>query len=278
MNVKRDLSPGEKISRAIKAAWAAGKFEHSRRRDPVFAKAVAAKSSQTKLAKRIEKKCPKCGVTWKEKPSHSWRVYCSLRCAGNAKRVIETRDCAFCGKKFVVNRRSPKCVTCSRECANVRHGMLMSKLGHTPLRYRDEKLWLASVQSEAHRQKVSHKHLGVRQNGESRRFNPRHFKAVEMFVRSPANVVYYVQNIRKFVAEHACLFEPDDVLWRKLPSGLPAGCRAANGLASLNKRIGTRLSWKGWTRVSNREGRDRFDVIGRNCVLSESPKPVSTAR
>ena len=60
------------------------------------------------------------------------------------------------------------------------------------------------------------------------------------------------------------IFAEEDVV-QKIHGGKPTksyNCNATHGLSTLH--TGFRMTWKGWTVVSNREGRERFDLIGRN--------------
>jgi len=82
---------------------------------------------------------------------------------------------------------------------------------------------------------------------------------MECFVRSPNNVVYLVRNATAFVHENAGLFAPEDVVWKV--RGKTRGCNATHGLSTIH--TGRRMTWKGWTLVSNREGRESQDLIAR---------------
>jgi uncharacterized Zn ribbon protein len=240
----------------------------SRRRKPIAREIImarAAKASATKLAKRITKVCPACGKEWKEKPSHAWRKYCSNQCAGNAlKNPNREKTCVRCGSKFKTTWKTRKRITCSTACAHAWHGQQQKERGHNPIKYRDKSKWLAAVQSEENRRAVSAGNLGkVRSTPKSKRYSPQHTRAVECFLRSPRNVVYYVRNITRFVHEKPELFPAETLNWK--PSKrykTSVSCAATHGLASVAR--GHRMTWRGWQVVSNREGRERYDLIGRN--------------
>jgi len=227
--------------------------------------ARAAKAAATKLAKRITKVCPACGKEWKEKPSHSWRKYCSNLCAGNAlKKPDSQKTCVMCGVKFWTTCKTRKRMTCSTACAHAWHGKQQSERGHNPFKYRDESKWLDAVRAESNRRAISAGNTGkVRSTPQSKRYSPQHIRAVECFLRSPRNVVYYVRNITRFVHANPELFPPETLNWKpstRYKTSLT--CAATHGLATVAR--GHRMTWRGWQVVSNREGRERYDLIGRN--------------
>lgn len=80
----------------------------------------------------------------------------------------------------------------------------------------------------------------------------KHHAAAHFEVRSPKNVVWRVQNIKCFVRTHPELFDPEDVIWKRTPSGC-VYCKATGGFGSLRSRKDPRGSWKGWTLVSDVE-------------------------
>lgn len=240
----------------------------SRRRKPIAREIImarAAKASATKLAKRITKVCPACGKEWKEKPSHAWRKYCSTQCAGNAlKNPNREKVCVECGTTFETTHKTRKRITCSTKCAHAWHGKQQKARGHNPIKYRDRTKWLAAVQSDENRRVVKAALTGmIRHTPLSARYSPQHTRAVECFLRSARNIIYYVRNITRFVHENPGLFPPETLKWKpgkKWKSSI--SCAATHGLASVAR--GFRMTWRGWQVVSNREGRERFDLIVRN--------------
>lgn len=236
--------------------------------DPLIIKARALKAAATKLTKRITIKCAKCGKEWKEKPSHAWRKYCSNECAGNRLSHEVNRICVQCGNPFKTTWINRKKITCSRECGCAHQGATMAAMGHTPIKFRDEDKWLASLRTPERREETRQLHLGaVRSTPKSKRHSPNHIKAVEGFVRAPNNVIYHVRNVTAFVAANEHLFLPETVVWRATGKYLTSRqCSASYGLASIIR--GHRMTWRGWQVVSGREGRERFDLIGRNFVAT----------
>lgn len=227
--------------------------------------ARSAKATATKLANRITIKCEGCGKEWKEKPSHHRRRFCSTSCAGNSMKILDNKkSCLNCGCTFETTWKTRKRKTCSSSCAHALHGKQQRERGHNPIKYRDKSKWLTAVQSEENRRTVSEANLGkIRSTEKSKRHSPLHTRAVECFLRSPKNVVYYVRNITRFVHEKPELFPPETLNWKSTKRYKSSiSCAASHGLASVSR--GHRTSWHGWQLVSNREGREQFDLIGRN--------------
>lgn len=235
--------------------------------------ARAAKAAATKLAKRITKVCPACGKEWREKPSHAWRKYCSAKCAGNSlKNPNREKSCVWCGAKFETTWKTRKRITCSTACVNAWNGKQRKESGHSPIKYRDHAKWLAAVQSYENRRAVSAANTGkVRTTPKSQRYSPQHARAVECFLRSPNNVVYYVRNITRFVHENPGLFPTETLNWKPAKNWKSSiSCAAVHGLATVAR--GHRTTWRGWQVVSDREGRERFDLLGRNWNETDSEK------
>ena len=72
-----------------------------KRRKPLSREAIMRRSAKivaAKLAKRIVITCKICGKQWKEKPSHSWRKYCSRACMKVAATKAKEYPCPRCGK------------------------------------------------------------------------------------------------------------------------------------------------------------------------------------
>lgn len=87
---------------------------------------------------------------------------------------------------------------------------------------------------------------------------PTHYNSLVFKLRSPQNVVYYVQNLTHWVRRNAHLFAPEDVVWKPLKSSLSRRtptyrCRAEGGLYALTNKVRPVGSWKGWTLVSDVE-------------------------
>lgn len=73
------------------------------------------------------KTCPECGREFEPVPNHPHQIYCSEKCCGRvssrrqcerlraARRPLEPRKCALCGKPFVATRPDRK--YCSPNCA-----------------------------------------------------------------------------------------------------------------------------------------------------------------
>ena len=231
---------------------------------PAWLIARTAKIVATKLAKRITLKCHQCGKEWKEKPSHHWRKFCSYKCGGIAKRKAMEKKCLECGSVFQTTSLNRKKTLCSARCVRQWLDRKRKQRGMNPRDYADPVKWLASVTSKEYREKASRVHTGaVMKTKRSRRLSPDHAHAVEAFVRSPMNVIYHVRNITRFVTLNQGLFLPETVKWENRGKhGSSRSCLAVHGLAQIIR--GVRGSWHGWTAVGKREGRERFDLIGRN--------------
>lgn len=246
----------------------------SRRRKPIAREAImrrAAKASATKLAKRITKSCKHCGKEWKEKPSHAWRQYCSRACMKVGQTKARDFPCPRCGvmvfrKQSEAHRLCPDCVKQNLSERNKRTGLNPYSVENEASKAKR----LAWMASEENRKRVSaifkDKHP---QSPLLKKYSPNHVKAVECFFRDPRNVVHYCRNICRFVHENQHLFNPEDVI-QKIHGGKPSKsyvCNATQGLSQVSR--GHRMTWKGWAVVSNREGRERFDLIGRNWQEAE---------
>lgn len=208
---------------------------------------VAQKVRALRLSRRVKLTCLRCGKEWLEKPSQSHRKYCSMRCRNQAYVVAGNFPCPDCGKAIyrIPSRAHIRC----RNCGQKRQGQTMS--GKNPMHQPPKTV---------------------------KKFSPDHCNAVECFFRSPDNVILYCRNIARFVHEHKNLFDPNDVIVK--PKGgrpLSGGySNATNGLSKIYR--GYRSVWKGWMIVSNREGRERVDLIGRNWrPESESSKMENAA-
>jgi len=106
---------------------------------------------------------------------------------------------------------------------------------------------LEGVRSPERRARMREIQTGRTRTSEmTRRGSARHGRAIHFTVKSPAGVSYVVDNLAEFVRSHAALFDPADVVDRSRTRATYA-CRATVGLRSLQSRVGTRLSWKGWT-------------------------------
>lgn len=235
--------------------------------------ANAAKASATKLAKRITKICEKCGKEWKEKPSHAWRRFCSRECSGSSLRHPTRKSCVQCGTVFDTNWRTRKRITCSDVCAHKQQGKTMAQLGHSPIKFRTHTNWILAVKSEKNRQRAVLSSTGrVHEAPKSKRHSPNHVRAVEGFVRSPSNIIFHVANITGFVYNNERLFNAEDVIWKAHKRySTSLSCKASVGISVIMR--GARMVWKGWTVVSNREGRERMDLIGRNFQPEENQRP-----
>jgi len=238
------------------------------KRKPIAREAIlrrAAKASATKLAKRILKTCKHCGKEWREKPSHVRRVYCSRACANAGLSRAGEFPCPRCGalvfrKRCDAHRLCPACVPLNLSERNKRIGLNPYSVESETSKAKR----LAWLKSEANRKRVSamfkDKHP---QHPKRKQFSPLHSKAVECFFRDPQNVIHYCRNICRFVHENPNLFNPEDVI-QKIHGGKPSKsyiCNATQGLSQVSR--GHRMTWKGWTVVSNREGRERYDLLGR---------------
>lgn len=174
------------------------------------------------------------------------------------------KTCVTCGEKFDTTWETRRRITCSKACAYLLKGKQNKERGYNPSKTRNYAKWLTSVQSEENRRACRDGNLGkIRNTPKSRRFSPQHTRAAECFLRSPNNVVYYVRNITRFVHEKPQLFPLETLNWKPHKRWKTSvSCFATHGLATIAR--GHRMTWRGWQLVSNREGRERYDMIGRN--------------
>lgn len=203
--------------------------------------------------------CLQCG---KQFDGERKRKYCSHECAIAASTKKGNFPCPNCGKPMFRKqfKRDRKCMSCTRTI----HGMHLKAIGVNPYVFETDESKsrrLASLRTEQHRKRVSIQWLDKPKTSPlQKKFSPRHSRAIECFFRDPKNVIHYCCNISKFVNENRHLFADDDII-QKRPSKSYL-CNATKGLAALHR--GDVLTWKGWMFVSNREGRERFDLIARN--------------
>ena len=207
-------------------------------------------------------KCAACGSVFKVKPSRTDAAYCSMKCKGIGMRKPDNQKiCAECGVTFETTWRNRKVLCCSKECGHRYQGKGQKARGHTPIKFRNESKWRESVQCEKNRIRARQARLGKpMQSGKTKRFSSKHFRAVECFLRSPKNVVFYVCNVNRFVHMNPSLFPKETLNYRKNKATLD--CAATVGLRKII--CGQRTTWRGWQLVSRREGRERFDLLGRN--------------
>ncbi len=238
--------------------------ESSGKKEWIFLR--ARKSADTKLSRRILKTCPKCGKEWRVKPSKSWRKYCSRECWAKVKTKNREVACPKCG--VMVVKSTVKAVGYCKNCIKTMISERNKNLKIDPYKYETEssrKKRLEHFSTEEYRAKVSTRFKDKHpQSPLSKKFSPKHCCAVECFFRDPRNIVHYCKNISRFVHENKFLFNPEDTI-QKIHGGKPSKayvCNATQGLSQIHR--GNRMSWKGWTVVSNREGRERFDLIARN--------------
>ena len=75
-----------------------------------------------------------------------------------------------------------------------------------------------------------------------------HIAAKEWTLQAPNGLCYQFRNLKKFVREHAELFDAEDVIWKE-PEGKPnqAWCRAFQALSRLRPTCSKYLEeWNGW--------------------------------
>lgn len=258
---------GQRISQAIRRAWSEGKYP--RVRDPELVARTALKISATKIAKVPPKACAICGQLFRRKPCRmAYMKFCSAQCAGLAKSAASkvVVGCVKCGRVELVNPSRYKRPT--GQCQSCWYATPKPNFGKT-MTVETRAKWEAALHSQENRNRTSKLHLGaIRTTAKSKRFNTGHARLVDCFVKSPAGLTYHVHNTNKFVHEHERLFEPEDVVWKQEGRYKNLGCRASNGIRVIAR--GARMSWKGWTLVSRREGWESVDLIGRNPVPPEA--------
>jgi len=208
--------------------------------------------------------CAHCGEPLKFK----WqKKFCSHKCRGEG-RAIHGKFCCDCGapKK---QRKSTRC----KPCENKNSSQRQKKLAIDPRVYANEnseELRIAGIIKNLEARKLSGNLYKPKKAACHRRFSQKHVKAVECFFRDPRNVIHYCKNISAFVWHNKFLFNPEDVE-EKIHGGKKTKsyvCNAIQGLSQLYRgRCGV---WKGWMLVEKREGRERFDLIGRNFNVTSS--------
>lgn len=196
--------------------------------------------------------------------THKWqKMFCGHKCRV-ASRSIHSSTCVECGEP----KKSRKAVRC-KVCANKVLSQRQKKNGVNPRLYiteASEATRLANVAKNIEKRKLSGDLAKPKKADCHRRFSQKHCKAVQCFFRDPRNVVHYCKNISAFVWNNKNLFHPKDVE-KKIHAGKETAsyaCNATQGLSKVHRgRCGT---WKGWMLIGEREGRERFDLIGRNWV------------
>lgn len=230
--------------------------------------ASAKKAAATKLARRPIKICPQCGSSFTVQPARQLK-FCSKACWQAAITKARLFPCPRCGAMHYRKQceRDHLCRACVAQTTSERNKERQQHLAWCTEEAEAKRR--AALASEANRQRVSALFKGKHPQGPRvRKFSPQHFKAVECFFRDPNGVVHYCRNVARFVHQNQHLFDPEDVIQRNYRGTSPGSyrCRATTGLYHL--RLGIRTTWKGWTFVSNREGRERFDLLGRNTCPS----------
>lgn len=217
-----------------------------------------------------QKLCENCGGPLKFK----WqKKFCSHKCKGEG-RAIQNKPCSDCGA-LKKTKRSLRC----KPCENKNSSKRQKKLAIDPRVYsneKSEKLRIAGIIKSLEARKLSGNLFNPKKADCHRRFSQKHVKAVECFFRDPRNVVHYCKNISAFVWHNKFLFNPEDVEEKiyGLKKTKSYVCNAIQGLSKLYRgRCGV---WKGWMLVENREGRERFDLIGRNFYPTSSSSDQAT--
>ena len=233
-----------------------------------------AKAAATKLAKRIPLICKHCSKEWMEKPSHAWRQYCSRECHRIGLTKAQEFPCPRCGKMIhrkpcEAHRHCPDCIKLNVSERNKMRGVSPRLYMNDDAKQRQAN----ATRTDQNRKRVSALFKDKNPTSPSlRKFSPNHCKAVECFFRDPSNVIHYCRNISRFVHDNPHLFKAEDLIQKKHTS--KSNFRnATNGLSTIHR--GSRTTWKGWTLVSNREGRERYDLIGRNWMEPTLNLPAS---
>jgi len=205
-----------------------------------------------------EIKCQHCGnaltFRWQKK-------FCSYKC-GSEARATHNKACCDCGSQKK-QRRSVRC----KPCSSKKHSQRQQSLEINPRLFSNEEIEkkrLSNVLKNLEQRRISGDLAKPKKADCHRRFSQKHVKAVECFFRDPRNVVHYCKNISAFVWNNKFLFQPEDVE-KKIHAGKERPsytCNATQGLAQVQR--GYCGTWKGWMLVGEREGRERFDLIGRN--------------
>lgn len=119
------MRPGPKLKIETRACHTCG--AHISRRPSEFRSALVFcnrgcsliyRNKKNAEGKRIVKICPVCGLEFVVLACKAFRKFCSQKCMGISKRVIENRTCMQCGKGFIVDRLNPNGSYCSSRCYN----------------------------------------------------------------------------------------------------------------------------------------------------------------
>lgn len=214
-----------------------------------------------------ERVCQHCGKIFRRhgpgRNRGTGAKFCSKACSAHAlRRFVEFR-CQDCGRVEVRRGGKARYVRCGQCGAAYRAARLRGKpLPHVIDPTVREK-WLIAQRTPERRQQMSELMTGREMTTEkTRRGSVRHFKALHFCVRSPAGVVYRVDNLSEFVRSNPQLFDPADVVNRS-PHPASYQSRASAGLRKLQAVVGTRLSWKGWTLTFGWQ-----DEIGRQQLIN----------
>jgi hypothetical protein len=219
--------------------------------------------------------CQQCGRTFQrgniDRSSGTGKKFCSSECRGKAaQRRVEFR-CADCGNVMLVTPSYVKAHTLCKKCAFVRTktryaGKPMLHVTNPDVR----EAWLRAITSKECRAKISNRLIGRIADTEiTRKNSPKHCMALHFSVRSPAGVTYRVDNLCAFVRNNPDLFDAADVVNRSRTRSSYAS-RATSGLRHLQSRVGTRLSWKGWTLTFGIR-----DELNRRPIQDDCAAPVN---
>lgn len=69
------------------------------------------------IAVRPKRTCDQCGTEYRKRGNSTDGQFCSVRCAGEAKRTVPERPCKHCGTMFRPENNLNKGEFCSRPCA-----------------------------------------------------------------------------------------------------------------------------------------------------------------
>jgi len=199
--------------------------------------------------------CAECGKLSPRKPSHVWRVTCSMTCAAKRKTKQRSAICGCCRQAFKPSKTNQK--YCSVPCSKKGSATTRLEMGLRPDHGEE---WARAMKSEKHRNICSVAHKGKKmKTPKTARHSAMHHKALCFFVKSPRNTTHIVINVRKFIVDNESMFPPETVIWRKHKGG--EICRAATGLYSIAS--GKRGVWRGWMKVGNLEGKENTDLLPR---------------
>lgn len=166
-------------------------------------------------------------------------------------KLYTMKPCPECGKPKKT-RHDKEPARCKGKCLGAFISRRAKRTGYCPQRTmtdESEKRRKASLRSDEHKKRASVTLSRLKkEHPKLKKHSPVCGNSLHVWLKSPNNVTYKVDNLNLFVTLNPELFDPEDTVIR--PYGKS---RAYNGLLSITRKVTPRETWKGWTLASVNE-------------------------